>query len=162
GDANAMRPAVRRSALSGSGPQGVREPCPDRAEMWQEFSGRHLRLCLLNRCSRGGSRSFSGPRGADAAGLERLPRTAQGGTLAVHQPVDLLDQRHVLCAIIAPPAAALERLEHRELLFPVAEHVLADAERARDFTDRAQCARFLAVVETRGRAGIAHDAAAMR
>src|SRR5690606_11877082 len=67
--------------------------------------------------------------------------------LAVDQPVDRLHQRDVLGAIVAPATAAFERAEHRELLLPVAQHVLADAERVRDLADRAQRVGRLAVVE---------------
>src|SRR5690606_29789622 len=59
--------------------------------------------------------------------------------------------------VIAPPAAALERAEHRELLFPIAQHMLADAECRAYFTDRAQRAFILPVIEAKLARAFGHD-----
>src|SRR5450759_1042575 len=83
------------------------------------------------------------PAGAATARLRRLrddlvqsvARTADGETLLVEQIADTPDQQHLVMLIIASVAAALDRLELRELLFPVSQYVRLDATQFADFTD---------------------------
>src|SRR5690606_5058397 len=94
--------------------------------------------------------------------LDRLTRALEGIAFAVDQAVDRLDQRHVLRPVIAPAAAALERPEHRELLLPIAQDMLAYAESSRHFADGPQRLRVFPVVEAKLAGGVVHPPCAIR
>src|SRR5450755_3406431 len=61
--------------------------------------------------------------GARVIAGELLSRAADGEALLVEQAADLADDDHVLALIVAAIAAALDRLELRKLLLPIAQHV---------------------------------------
>ena len=69
--------------------------------------------------------------GAGFVARERLARAADREALFVQQAADLADDQHVLALVVAAIAAALDGLQLRELLLPVAQHVRLDARRAR-------------------------------
>ena len=54
---------------------------------------------------------------------ETVARPADGEALFVQQASNLPDDQYVLTLIVPPVAAALNGLQLRELLFPVAQHV---------------------------------------
>src|SRR5690606_3608969 len=127
----------RRGVSRPSGRKRGGQPVADRAQLWADVWHRW-----------GGRRDRGGCcRCVRRPVLDRLARALERVAFAIDQPVDRLHQRDVLGTVVAPAAAALERAEHRKLLLPVAEHVLADAEGVRHLTDRAQCLGGLAVVE---------------
>ena len=66
---------------------------------------------------------------------EPVTRAADGKPLLVEQAADLSNDQHILPLIIAAIAAALDRLELREFLLPVAQHMRLDAAQVADFTD---------------------------
>lgn len=66
---------------------------------------------------------------------EALARPADGEALVVEERADLADHQHVLALIIAAISAALHRVELRELLLPVAQHVGLDRAQVADFAD---------------------------
>src|SRR5437762_4353900 len=55
--------------------------------------------------------------------------------LLVQQVADAPDEQHFVMLVVAPVAAALYRLELRELLLPVAEHVRLDRAQLADFAN---------------------------
>src|SRR5579862_6177485 len=61
--------------------------------------------------------------GARFFARELVARAADGEALVVEQAPDLADDDHVLPLVVAAVAAALHRLELRELLLPIAQHV---------------------------------------
>ena len=67
-------------------------------------------------CSRGGGR-----RGD--VGLEPVPRAVDGETLLVEQVPDPANQQYFVVLVVASIAAALDRLQLREFLLPIPEHV---------------------------------------
>ena len=66
---------------------------------------------------------------------EAIPCSADGKSLFIQEAADLPNDQHVLPLIIPPVAAALDGLELREFLFPVAQHMRFDAAQVADFTD---------------------------
>ena len=81
---------------------------------------------------RGQIRPAGGGRAADSGGLgydfiKTVARAADGETLIVEQIADAPDQQHFVVLIIAAVAAALDRLELSEFLFPIAQYVRLDA-----------------------------------
>ena len=64
-----------------------------------------------------------------------VPRSANGKALFIQKASYLADDQHVLTLIITAVAAALDGLELRKFLFPVAQHVRFDAAQVADFTD---------------------------
>ena len=73
--------------------------------------------------------------GARLLAVELVARAADGEALVVQQAADLADDDHVLALVVAAVAAALHRLELRELLLPIAQHVRLDAAQLADFAD---------------------------
>src|SRR5688500_1584126 len=67
---------------------------------------------------------------------ELVARTADGKALLVQQRADLPNDDDVLALVVAAVAATLDRLELRELLLPVAQHVRLHAAEVADFADR--------------------------
>src|SRR5262245_45861073 len=55
--------------------------------------------------------------------LEAIARAADREALFVQEAADLADHEHVLALVVAAVAATLDRLELREFLFPVTQHV---------------------------------------
>ena len=66
---------------------------------------------------------------------EAVPCPANGEALFVQQAADLADYQHVLALIVAAVAAALDGLELREFLLPVAQHMRFDTAQVADFAD---------------------------
>ena len=58
---------------------------------------------------------------------EAVPRPTDGKPLFIQQAAYLPDDQHVLPLVIAAVAATLDRLELREFLLPVAQHMGFDA-----------------------------------
>jgi predicted deacylase len=78
------------------------------------------------------------------------PCAADRVAFAVEQLVDPGQERNILCPVVATPTSAGERFEHRELLFPIAQHVLLEPERLGDLTNGAERAGLLAIIEGGG------------
>ena len=72
--------------------------------------------CRRSRCARGGAR-------LGAFGIEPMPRTVDREALLVEQVADPPDQQHFVMLVVAPVAAPLHRLQLREFLLPIPEHV---------------------------------------
>jgi len=66
---------------------------------------------------------------------EMPPRARDGESLVVEQPLDAEDHIHIVLAVETVSAGALDRLEHRELSFPVAEDERFQVRQAADFAD---------------------------
>src|SRR5882757_1990190 len=66
---------------------------------------------------------------------ETIAGPANGKTLLVQQAANLPNDQHVLALIVAPIAAALDRLELWEFLLPIAKHVGFDAAQIAHFAD---------------------------
>src|SRR4249919_2087243 len=67
--------------------------------------------------------------------VETIARAADGEAFLVQQLADAADEEHFVMLVVAPVAAALHRLELRELLLPVAEHVRLHPAQVAHFTD---------------------------
>src|SRR5690606_39771767 len=65
-----------------------------------------------------------------------LPISADRETLLVEQAADLANHEHVLALVVAAIPAALDRLELRKLLLPVAQHVRLHAAQLAHLADR--------------------------
>lgn len=61
--------------------------------------------------------------------------TTDGEPLVVEETANLPDQEHVMSLIIATIAPSLDRLELRELLFPVTQHMRLDPAEFTHFAD---------------------------
>src|SRR5262249_22182812 len=68
--------------------------------------------------------------------LEALARAADGEALFVQQRTDLADHQHVVALVVAPVTAPLHRLQAREFLLPVAQHVRLHGAEVADLADR--------------------------
>ena len=66
---------------------------------------------------------------------ESISRAADRKSLFIQQAANLPDDQHVLALVIASIAAALDRLQLRELLLPIAKHMGLDAAQIAHFTD---------------------------
>src|SRR5260370_308887 len=66
---------------------------------------------------------------------EAVPCAADGEPLFIQQAPYLPNDQHVLALIVPAVAAALDGLELREFLFPIAQHMRFDAAQVADFTD---------------------------
>src|SRR5262245_61358628 len=73
---------------------------------------------------------------AAAPFLEAVARAVDGEAVLVEQLADAADEEHLVMLVIAPVAAPLERLQLRELLLPVTQHVRFDAAELAHFPDR--------------------------
>src|SRR6476661_5328252 len=58
--------------------------------------------------------------------FEPVARTVDGESLLVEQVTDATDQQDLVMLIVAAVAAALHRLELRELLLPITQHMRLD------------------------------------
>src|SRR6185295_13073843 len=67
---------------------------------------------------------------------EALTSAADREAFFVQQASDLANDQHVLTLVVTAVAAALHRLQLREFLFPVAEHVRLHAAELAHFTNR--------------------------
>src|SRR4029077_1715475 len=67
---------------------------------------------------------------------QALARAADGEALFVQQAADAADHLHVVVLVVAAVAPALDRLELRELLLPVAQHVRLDRAQLADLANR--------------------------
>src|SRR5262245_35510282 len=67
--------------------------------------------------------------------LQAIAGAADREALFVQQAADLADDEHVLALVIAAIAAALDGLELRELLLPIAQDVWLHPAKVADFTD---------------------------
>ena len=79
----------------------------------------------------------------DAVILEDALRAPDRVALAVEQVLDAAQQGDVVRAVVAPAAAALQRLDLLEAGFPESQDVLRQVEIVRDFADRPECVRRL-------------------
>ena len=66
---------------------------------------------------------------------EAIACSADGESLLVEKAADLPNDQHVLALVVAAIAAALDGLELRKLLLPVAQHVRLDAAEVAHLTD---------------------------
>src|SRR5712671_1402486 len=67
--------------------------------------------------------------------VKTIARAADGEAFLVQQLADAADQQHFVVLVIAPVAAALDRLQLRELLFPVAQDVRLHSAQLAHFAD---------------------------
>ena len=81
----------------------------------------------------------------DALLAQDALHAADGVALAVEQMADAAQQIDVVGPVIAPPAAALHRLDVAEAAFPETQHVLRQIEFVRHFADGAKCVRRLVI-----------------
>src|SRR3546814_9971426 len=65
---------------------------------------------------------------------QAVARAADGEALFIQQRTDAADQQDFMMLIVAAVAAALDRLELGEFLFPVAQHMRFDAAEIADFS----------------------------
>ena len=66
---------------------------------------------------------------------EAVPCAANGEPLFIQQAPYLPNDQHVLPLIVPAVASALDGLELREFLLPIAQHMRFDAAQVADFTD---------------------------
>src|SRR5688572_4520861 len=71
----------------------------------------------------------------DRVVVEAVARAADGEAFFVQQLADAADQQHFMVLVVAAVAAPLHRLELRELLLPVAEHVRLHPAQVAHFAD---------------------------
>src|SRR6185503_7275877 len=67
--------------------------------------------------------------------VEAVARAVDGEALVVEQLADAADKKHFVVLVVAPVAAALDRLELREFLLPIAQHVRLHAAQLAYFAD---------------------------
>src|SRR5687767_1500676 len=67
--------------------------------------------------------------------VEPVARAADGEAFLVEQLADAPDEQHLVVLVVAAVAAPLDRLELREFLLPVAQHVRLDAAKLAHLTD---------------------------
>ena len=77
----------------------------------------------------------SGCRARRGGVRQAVARAADREALVVQQFADAPDQQHLVVLVVAPVATALHRLELRELLLPVAQHVRLDPAQLAHLTD---------------------------
>src|SRR5581483_2868582 len=106
-----------------SGPQDVDDALDFLAQV-AEVAG--LRLARARRRARGIGRRL----------LETVARAADRESLLVEQLSDAADEQHLVVLVVAAVAAALDGLELRELLLPVAQHVRLHAAQLAHLPDR--------------------------
>ena len=68
-------------------------------------------------------------------GLEAMARPVDRKALLVEKIADAADKQHFVVLVVAAVAAALDRLELREFLLPVAKHVRLHRAQIADLTD---------------------------
>src|SRR5260221_11100554 len=73
---------------------------------------------------------------ASLVAAQLVARAADREALFVQEAPDLADADHIRALGVAAIAPPLDRLELRELLLPVAQHMGLDAAQFADFTDR--------------------------
>src|SRR5579872_7521035 len=74
--------------------------------------------------------------GARLLACQLVARAADREALLVEQASDLADHDHILALVVAAISAALDRLQLRELLFPIAQYVRLDPAQIAYFTNR--------------------------
>jgi len=67
---------------------------------------------------------------------EPIAGSADGKALFIEQAAYLANDQHILALIVAPVAAAFDRLELREFLLPIAQHMRLDAAQIAHLADR--------------------------
>ena len=67
--------------------------------------------------------------------IQPIPRAIDRETLLVQQLANTPDQQHFMMLVVAPIAASLDRLELRELLLPIAQHVRLDGAQVAHLTN---------------------------
>src|SRR4051812_9142907 len=77
----------------------------------------------------------SGARLGDLA-VEPVAGAVDGEALLVQQVANAADQQDFVMLVIAPVSAPLHRLQLRELLFPIAQHVRLDRTQVADLANR--------------------------
>src|SRR5208283_4307112 len=73
---------------------------------------------------------------AERLGLQAVAGAVDGKSLLVEQVPDAPNEQHFVVLVIAAVAAALDRLELRELLLPVAEHMRLHRAQIADLANR--------------------------
>ena len=76
-----------------------------------------------------------GVQGLRVVQIEFVARAADGESFNVQQAANLTDENHVVSLIVAPVAAALDRLQLGKLLLPIPQHVRFDRAQFAHFTD---------------------------
>jgi hypothetical protein len=67
--------------------------------------------------------------------IKTIAGTANGKSLLIEQFADTTNQQDFMMLVVTPVAAAFDRLELSELLFPVAQNMRLDPAQLADFTD---------------------------
>src|SRR5690606_22344120 len=78
--------------------------------------------------------SLPTPRSSDLR--QALPGSAYREALLIEKAADLPNDQHILTLVVAPVAAALDRLQLRKLLLPVAQHMRLHPAELADLADR--------------------------
>ena len=68
--------------------------------------------------------------------VEPVPRTADREAFVVEQFADAPNEQDFVMLVVAAVAPPLDRLELREFLLPIAQHVRLDPAQLADFADR--------------------------
>ena len=68
--------------------------------------------------------------------VEAVARAADGEAVLVEQFADAADEQHLMVLVVAPVTAAFDRLQLREFLLPVAQHMRLHAAQFAHLTDR--------------------------
>src|SRR5580700_3001087 len=66
---------------------------------------------------------------------EPVPGSANCKSLLIQQAADLANDEHILPLVVAAVAAPLHRLQLREFLLPITQHVRLDPAKIADFAD---------------------------
>jgi hypothetical protein len=66
---------------------------------------------------------------------EAIPGSSNGESLFIQQASNLPNDEHILALVVASVAAALDRLQLRKFLLPIAKHVRFDAAQVADLTN---------------------------
>ena len=129
-----------RAPAAGGFPRAPAEFRPDRAHLRRSSRSASPPSRLIGPCSpsRTTSQSDVGRRGRRRGdvGLEPMARAVDRESLLVEEVADAADQQHLVVLVIAAVAAALDRLQLRELLLPIAEHVRLDRTEVTYLADR--------------------------
>src|SRR3569623_1281253 len=114
------------------------EQTPDLAQLRTHFLDvertRRCRRCDA-RCRRS-HRARGGARLARGFRIETVPGAVDREALLVEKVADAPDQQHLVVLVVTAIAAALHRLQLREFLLPVAQHVRLHRAKLADFANR--------------------------
>src|SRR5579871_3793920 len=125
-----------RSRLGTTGAQRAperRRSCGSAAQQLQ--NGHELASQLARHARAGAVGGAARSRGSGGVALQAVACAADGEALFVQQLADTPDEKNLVMLVVAPVAAALDRLQLGELLLPVAQHVRLDAAQVAHLTD---------------------------